>query len=300
MMERAALAALIDTSPDGPRTDAAWLERVLRERWREPWPAYARVTDDDDPPARAWSVGGVHGLETLVQARPVVRGRDTSFVTDLLRVPTQCTLAAFAIAPGPGASAPRVDIARFQRWIGVRSEGSLRTSAEHSKRLRQSIEGSLPGFLTRSLKSRSDRELSFFAFLSLLHEEGGLGVAYATVDQLRRALVRLDALLEHPAMIHLMVGDGRHVGVLHRGVRLLQFFPPVAPPTRKPITGPHSMAGRGPVATLLLQVEPEVEAPRSDGPQAPEDVAHELEAGVHTIAVRAPLELSRVGSGRAN
>lgn len=265
-MEFVSLAALVHALPEG-LPDANWLTAALRQHWS----AYSAAG------ARAWSVGGVQDNETLVQSRPVVRDPKADFLADLLRVPTQTTLAAFAALPaGHGEGdrpMPAIAMTRFQRWVGVRAEAQVTDAA------RAAVLAGLPDFLLRSSGGKpSDRELAVFGFLAALHADGGLGKAYATPAQIRQALTLLDERLGHPDPINLLVCDGRTVGVLHRGGRFLVLEPP-APVRPRAIAQP---AARAAAAVLLFDPAPSADPG-----------ATVVQPGVFTTSVRQPGVLER-------
>lgn len=263
------LAALVHSLPEG-FTDATWLQTVLPQHWG----GYAA------PGLRAWSVGGVQDNETLVQSRPIVRDPRADFLADLLRVPTQTTLAAHSVRPtgpdwppGHGEAdrpLPAIAMTRFQRWVGVRAESGLDEGARAAL--------ALPDFLTRSATGQSgDREPVVFGFLAALHAEGLLGKAYTTPAQIRRALALLDERLGRPERVNVMVCDGRTVGVLHRGGRFLLLEPPA--PSRPRTIQPHAR-----LSALLLH-------DHQDGPAAPG--ASLIEPGIFTTTARQPGVLER-------
>lgn len=262
-MDFVSLAALVHALPEG-FSDAAWLQAALHQHWG----GYTTAG------VRAWSVGGVQDNETLVQSRPIVRDPKADFLADLLRVPTQTTLAAHAVLP-PGhgdGSMPAIAMTRFQRWVGVRAESGLGDAARAAL--------TLPDFLTRSATGQSsDRELVVFGFLAALHADGLLGKAYVTPAQIRHALATLDERLGHPDPINLLVCDGRTVGVLHRGGRFLLLEPP-APTRPRTLTQPQARQ-----SAVLLHT------PNSEAPVAPG--ATLLEPGIFTTTIRQPGTLER-------
>ena len=226
---------------------------------------------------RAWSVGGVQDNETLVQSRPVVRDPKADFLADLLRVPTQTTLAAYAASPpghgDPDRPMPAIAMTRFQRWVGVRAEADLEPDT------RAALTAQLPDFLLRSSGGQpSDRALAVFGFLANLHADGGLGKAYAPPEQIRRALTALDERLGRPARINLLVCDGRTVGVLHRGGRFVTVEAP-SPARPRAIAQPQARAVG---CALLFDPQP-----------APDPGATVLDPGVFTTSVRQPGQLER-------
>ena len=267
-MEIVALAALVHALPEG-FNEVSWLGQALAEGWSQ----YVGPGEAATGRVRAWSVGGVQDNETLVQARPVVRDPRADFIADLLRAPTQTTLAAHAVLPvGPGESdsPPALAMTRFQRWIGVRAEGQ-----PLAEEVRAGLRATLPEFLIRSGGQTGDRELVVLSFLAALHAAGELGKAYATPAAIRRALHGLDERLGRPERLNLMVSDGRCVGVLHRGGRIVSLQPP--PPVRpaRAISRPHQ---RPSASLLLFDPQPAVDA----------DPAAALAGGVFTVHVRQP------------
>lgn len=288
-MDNVALFALVHGNPDGRGVTANWLTGVL-SRCCE---GHGFLADDgaqvDPALVRAWSVGGVQGSETLVQSRPVVRELRADFIADFLRAPSQTTLAAHAVATaGHGAEdipVPRLGLARFQRWLGVRAEGAL-TADDRDDAVRDRLKASLPDFLQRALSHSGDRELVVFGFLAALHANGDLNKPYVAPAQIRRALAGLDELLGHPARLNLFVCDGRTLGVIHRGGRLLVADAPAPSGSRRAMAhGPESRIQ----ASLLIHDE----GP-ADLPPAPEGAELRcLPEGIFTLHARQPGQVER-------
>lgn len=268
MVENVALLAFVQASPEGQAVDPAWLRGALTHAW----PEYRGPAEDDRGEVRAWSVGGVQGTETLVQSRPVVRDPRGDFVADCLRAPSPATLAAYhsRSRDADHGPSPRLNVARYQRWIGVRAE-DLEDAATPAESLRKR----LPDFLARSLGQAGDRELSVFGFLAALHHSGDLHKPYAPPAQVRRALAALDEELGRPARINLLVTDGRTLGVLHRGGRLVQLDAP--PPPRPQRAFAH--APRSHATLFLYAPEP--------GPRLPE-AFRLVPDGVYSVSARQP------------
>ena len=270
------LCALLDPSPDGPAWARPWVEDLLATHVMRPpeQPGGERHPHG----LHGWSVGAVVGNETLVQSRPIVRGRDSDPLDDLLRTATRCVLAAFAPQRGTGdvAAPPAPAISRFRRWIGVRAEGML------PDELREELRTTLPDFLARSRTERTDDELVFLTFLSQLQRLGGLGAAYDPPERIRDALVALNEQLGEHVPHNAMVSDGRTFGMLHRGGTVLMFEPPEdLPRPQVRLTGKDAQG-----ASLLLYT-PE--------PMPPEPVpgAERIPEGMFTIETRAPRNLMR-------
>lgn len=260
-MEFVSLAALVHALPEGV-LDATWLSAALQRNWSGFTGA-----------VRAWSVGGVQDNETLVQSRPVVRDPKADFLADLMRVPTQTTLAAHAAVSGPNHPLPALAMTRFQRWVGVRAEAALEPEA------RAALTADLPDFLLRSGGGKpSDRDLVIFGFLARLHADNSLGKAYAAPEQIRRALTALDDRLGRPDTINLMVCDGRTVGVLHRGGRFVALEPP-------PQARPRAIAGIQPKALAAVLLHDPTPTTDPTDPVIP--------PGVFTTSTRHPGHLER-------
>ncbi|HEY0136871.1 MAG TPA: hypothetical protein VGB85_22470, partial [Nannocystis sp.] len=149
--------------------------------------------------------------------------------------------------------------------------------ADEVEALRAGLRSTLPEFLIRSGGPIGDRELVVLSFLATLHAAGELGKAYATPATIRKALVALDERLGHPADLNVMVSDGRSVGVLHRGGRLVHLTPPPPPRPARAISQPHQR----PTASLLL-FDPHGASEAGD-PDVPEGVftVHVRQPGVH-------------------
>ena len=257
--------------------EVGWLGEALSHNWA----GYRGPRDDDAGQVRAWSVGGVQNGETLVQSRPVVREPRADFVADFLRATSQTTLAAYSAGrENEAVPVPRLGLARFQRWIGVRAEGGLGATDDTSLAVRERLTRSLPDFLVRSLAQQGDRELSVYGFLAALHAQGDLGKPFVAPPQIRKALGALDDLLGHPERANVIVTDGRTVGVLHRGGRLLLVEPP-SPPHR----AVRAIAATPPKTAALLVFDPEAgEAPAG---------ARVVAEGIFTMHVRQPGQVER-------
>lgn len=274
-VDNVALLALVHADPEGPGVDGGWLGEALTEHWA----GYRGPRDDDAGWVRAWSVGGVQNGETLVQSRPVVREARADFVADFLRATSQTTLAAFHAGRDETDPVPRLGIARFQRWIGVRAEGDLDDDGAADV-VRQRLQGALPDFLHRSVAQQSDRELTVFGFFAALHAHGDLSRPFVTPPQVRRGLAALDELLGHPPRANVLVTDGRTLGVLHRGGRLLLVEPP-APPHRNV----RAIAGVPPKTASVLVYDPDAGEPPAG--------ARRLAEGIFTVHVRQPAQVER-------
>lgn len=273
----AVLLALLDAHPDGPAWARPWLAQTLQANL----PGYGDQGDGDRT-LRGWSVGAAWGNETLVQSRPIVRGRTVDPLDDLLRTPAACVLAAFCVhsATRDGLVAPpAVKLSRVRRWLGVRVGGRL--APEQAAALREA----LPGFLSRHQVDRSDGELVFLTFLAELHAMGGLRKTYSPPDMIRQALTQTATRLELDPPHNMMVSDGRTFAMLHRGGSLLSFEPPPgldrAPGLR--VTG-QSDDGR---RTHLLLHSLEV----SD--QAPQHGGERVAEGAFSLDVRRPRVIER-------
>lgn len=286
---QAELAALVDALPERPFHAPQWVDEVLCSRWAD---YRTPVAAESDAPARvrAWSVGCVLGIETLVQSRPVVRDGGRNFLDDFLRPTAPCTIGTFSAtreASRPGDAS----ISRYERWIGACSQRRLLdTEPAREAGLRARLRESVPAFLQRSILQNHDDELLFFAFLSRLHALGGLGAAFARPEVIRGALTTLaDELgegLGHPlggdCPLNMMVHDGRTFAMLHRGGALTVWESPARAenPQR---TGPRPMAGipRGSALFVLS----------TDGARDPN--ADPIPDGVFSVDPGDPLALQR-------
>ena len=255
--------------------EVGWLGEALSHNWA----GYHGPRGDDAGWVRAWSVGGVQNGETLVQSRPVVREPRADFVADFLRATSQTTLAAYYAGREDSAPVPRLGLARFQRWVGVRAEGGLAADDDASHAVRERLTRALPDFLVRSLAQQGDRELSVYGFLAALHAHGDLNKPFVTPPQIRKALAALDDLLGRPAQANVVVTDGRTVGARHRGGRLLLVEPPSPP------RAVRAIAATPPKTAALLVFDPEAgEAPAG---------ARVVAEGIFTMHVRQPGQVER-------
>ncbi|MEM9462705.1 MAG: hypothetical protein AAGF11_51670 [Myxococcota bacterium] len=301
----AVLLALLDAHPDGPAWARPWLARMLAAHlpgYRSIEPVRARAGDqsgdqsgdqpgdqsdetvggDSDLTLRGWSVGAAWGNETLVQSRPIVRGRAVDPLDDLLRTPASCVLAAFSVhsATRDGLVAPpAVKLSRARRWLGVRVGGRL--DPERTTALRDA----LPGFLSRHQVDRSDGELVFLSFLAELHRLGGLRKTYSPPDVIRQALTQTADRLELVPPHNMMVSDGRTFAMLHQGGELLSFEPPPDPTqsTRFRVTGGPDDGRR----TNLLLHSPAAST------VAPQHGGERVAQGAFSLDVRRPRGIER-------
>lgn len=273
----AVLLALLDAHPDGPAWARPWLAQTLQANL----PGYGDP-EDHDLTLRGWSVGAAWGNETLVQSRPIVRGRAVDPLDDLLRTPAACVVAAFCVhsASRDGLVAPpAVKLSRVRRWLGVRVGGRLEPGQAAALR-----EG-LPGFLSRHQVDRSDGELVFLSFLAQLHGLGGLRKTYSPPDMIRQALTQTAARLELVPPHNMMVSDGRTFAMLHQGGSLLSFEPPAELDrnTGFRVTGEADEGRRTNLLLHSLQV--------SD--TAPQQGGERVAEGAFSLDVRRPRAIER-------
>ena len=267
------LCALIDPSADGPAWTRPWLEQVLAAHIATAAPGEEGVAEAaaDACAVRGWSVGAVVGNETLVQSRPIARARDESPIDDMLRTKTRCVLAALSPHSTATSPAPPPRISRFRRWIGVRAEASLEPE------LRAQLVAALPDFLARTQTQPTDGDLVFLTFLGHLHGQGGLSATYDPPSRVLAALHAVDEQLSERSPHHLLVTDGRTLGMVHRGDTLLAFDPPEdLPQPRGRLTSPQAQTAK------LLVFRPG--AP----PPTPVAGAERIADGMFTIETRAP------------
>ncbi|MEZ4451737.1 MAG: hypothetical protein R3B09_19890 [Nannocystaceae bacterium] len=283
-----ALAALVHALPKGPGIEADWLESTLVATLAH---YHAGAPEDlaaEAHGSRAWAIGGVQGTETLVQSRPVVRDPSTRFVVDFLRAPSQCTIAGYSVAGDLVSVPPRVTITRFQRWVAIFSEGELGGGEAPADEVRTRLRDELPEFFHRSLADGSDRELVGMSTIAKIHAETTLSKSYVPPEVFRGALRSIDAVLGAPPRAHILVTDGRTVGVLHRGGQMLALRPPV--PTRVPraIAVPRGEVELHDPALLLVY------APLGWG-HPPEETAPAavVDEGVFTASARHPVRIER-------
>lgn len=198
----------------------------LRDAFAHHWPHY--TVAGDAAPARAWSVGTVLGNQTLVQARPIVRDAQADFLDDFLRTASPCTVSLFAATDPDGTQGcPRVEVARFQRWIGASDLAPARPDDPELGEILTSIRSELPAFLARAATRINAPTTLFFGFLGALHAVGGLRATYVEPDRIREALDRLQERLGEYGS-DLFVYDGRTLGVLQQRAPLFAVEP--APP----------------------------------------------------------------------
>ena len=281
-MNYLSLAALVHIYRDGPQVPGAWLRTTLSE--------HLGGYHHDNPAAqtRAWAVGGVLGTESLVQMRPVVRDPQGRFTDDFLRAPCQCTIGGF-IASGP-ARPPRFGVTRFQRWIALVGNPGLNPAIDDDPTLhgalREELHRGLSPLFRRSLRDGSDRELLGMAVIAKLHAATSASKTYAPPALLREALRSLDATLDKPGALHVMVSDGRSVGILHRGGQARMITPPPAD-GRRPLIDPGSAETTAHAALVLLS------PPGMTTPSGADSGHTAITDEVFTLCARHPVRIGR-------
>jgi len=238
-----------------------------------------RSNPQDDHRLFGWSIGTVSGMETLVQARPMVQGLDADPIDDLLRTPTACTVAIFS-SGHKADSAPRdvVRTARFPRWVAVETGTPL------DEPLRQRLRSGLPDFLGRDAQGKTNSEMLLLGFMAALYRRGGFGTALAPPQIIREALRELRSQITGAhRTCNLFVSDGRTLGVLHEDGVLLAFQPPASATTREFQVTPGR--ARGARATVLIWTREREAAPGTGGER--------VGPGVFSISSPAPMVLAR-------
>lgn len=249
------------------------------------WPGYTGARPPEDQ-VRAWSVGTVLGNQTLVQARPIVRDAQSAFLSDFLRTAAPCTVSLFAAAGGNDASAcPRVEVTRFQRWVGACDAPPSVQGSEEFDEILRSIRSEFPPFLTRAQTKKTVPMTLFFGFIAALHGAGGLRATYVEPERIRDALRALEERLgSHPT--DLFVYDGRTLGVMQRQAPLFAVEPaPEGMAEGLPAPSDSAVAeGRRPM--LLLSTPDGV-------PSTPFPGAERIPGGVFTTNAANPWKLER-------
>lgn len=207
-----ALAALINALPEAVhRPNIGWNKRL-------PW---------DGPPTpdfQAYEGGWSPEFKTMKLLSKISSCCSwfKSRVSQRLSALTNhCTLAAFTKPSSSAEQLTKIEVCRFQRWIGVQAEQELPNLAV------QPAWDDLPPFLRRSVRQKSLSEYVFMRFLSFLHADGGLGKPYASGEQILTWLfASLNRLLQHLSCLHFFVNDGRTLGILqHLGWRFTDLRP---------------------------------------------------------------------------
>jgi len=218
------------------------------------------------------------GNESLVQSRPILRGRDVDPLDDLLRTPSSCTLGIFSSG---NDSAPRdvVRTARFRRWVAVEAETEL------TEPQRNALRAELPDFLARDPMAGSDGELLLMRFLAGLHRRGSFGKAYADPAEIRASLADLRAQVRPSGdrPFNFLVSDGRTLGVIHDGGALLAFEPPSRSRSEFHVDPSRP---RGATASLFVWHA-------GSPPEQPAGGAERVAPGVISVSVGAPTQLLR-------
>lgn len=224
------------------------------------------------------------GAESLVQSRPIVRGRDVEPLDDLVRTPSSCSVAIFS-SGNDTDSTPRdvVRTARFRRWVSVEAETHL------GEQQRSALRAELPDFLARDPSIRTDGEILLLRFLAGLHRRGAFGKNLADPSEIRATLreLRDDVVAGTERPFNFFVSDGRTLGIVHEGGSLLAFEPPVTSSARSgsefridPARGRGARSG-----FFLWQSGPPPETPAAG--------AERIAPGVLSVSAGTPTQLMR-------
>lgn len=265
------LVALLDARPTRPFWARDWLQTVLD----------TRLPRRDTTPERllGWSTGSVFGAESLVQSRPILRG-PADPIEDILRTPSNVTVAVFSSGPDDDAASPRdvVRTARFRRWVSV----------GHHRRLdegeRRALVSALPPFLARDAAPKPDGELLLLRFLAALHQQGAFGPAIPQPAEIRDALTTLREVTDDLAL-DLLLTDGHTLGVIHGSGSMLMFEPETKRPSRPFRVTPDSGTGATVSLVTWMQGEP------ASSPVGP--LGERLRPGIFTLASTRPTQPER-------
>jgi len=269
------LAALVDSRPSSPFWGRSWLTNIFERHL-----CGYKPNRPDDPRLLGWSVGAVMGLESLVQSRPILRGRDVEPLDDLLRTPSSCSVAIFSSGLESDAI-PRdvVRTARFRRWVAVEAETGL---DEHQ---RNALRSDLPDFLARDPSARTDGEILLLRFLAGLHRRGAFGKALPDPSDIRSSLreLRDEVVGRTERPFNFFISDGRTLGIVHEGGTLMAFEPPPDRPTEFRVDPMRTRAARS--GFYLWQSGPPPEVPAAG--------AERIAPGVLSVSAGTPTQLLR-------
>lgn len=219
------------------------------------------------------------GIESLVQSRPILTSGpgQPHPIEDLLRTPSNCTVAVYSSGVDHGAR-PRdvVRTARFRRWVLVAAHRPLDEQA------RADLIASLPPFLARDATPQPDVDLLLLRFLAALHERGAFRPTLAPAEDIQAAMRHLhDEIVQDD--LNMMLSDGATLGVVHTSGCMVMIEPEAPRPARTFRVTPVSEPG--PTVSMLTW--------NNDIPDEPFPRSERIQPGIFTISCMRPTHIQR-------
>ncbi len=210
-----------------------------------------------------WGVGFYQNGEVLHKKRPRMPGTPAKAPVDWEGIAgdvrSDCALLHLRQPTVGDFTSHDTHPFRLRRWLFAHT-GTI----DRFEAVRDTLAGSLPDFLLRNVRGKTDSELLFHTLLSFLHDAGQLGRPdvdpAAVVGAIRTGVALVDRLVAEvqgePAVLNLMLTNGRHFSALRRGAplgwveRRGRFDPPedLVPPSSGAQTLRYVMAASGPAA----------------------------------------------------
>lgn len=180
-------------------------------------PEVLRVPRKEQP--LGWGVGFFQSGETLLRRRPT-DDREVVDLTETVLATRTTALLGHVRTPTTGElRTENTQPFRYGGWI-FGSSGTL-PDYEH---LRPRLLDALPTFLRQNVRGETDSEVTFYTFLSFLHDAGALRENGVTPTQIRDALRATIALIDRLSAEggqpksdgDLFVSNGDYLAVAHR------------------------------------------------------------------------------------
>ncbi|MEM1416964.1 MAG: class II glutamine amidotransferase [Myxococcota bacterium] len=170
--------------------------------------------------ATGWGVGFYQNGEVLHRKRPQAPGGELDWGAVAGDLRSDCVILHVRQPTVGDFTTHDTHPFRLRRWLFAHTGTIDRFAA-----IRDAMAGSLPDFLMRNVRGKTDSELFFHVILSFLHDASQLDRTdvqpAAVVGALRSAVALVDRLgaevQAEKAVLNLMLTNGRHLFALRRG-----------------------------------------------------------------------------------
>jgi glutamine amidotransferase len=189
----------------------------LRDAFHQERAAVTRMPTDQ---SGAWGVGFYQGDEVLYKKQPTPDGQPIDWDAIVQNIKSDCAIAHVRQATVGAFSVDNTHPFRFRQWLFAHV-GTVTAFDE----IKEELLASVPDFLRRNIRGRSDSELLFHLVLGELHEASQLEVltpsSEAVVAAISKTLHKIDERVgsSHPAStLNVLIGNGQIlVGARHGG-----------------------------------------------------------------------------------
>jgi predicted glutamine amidotransferase len=189
----------------------------LRDAFHQERVAIARTPTDQ---SGAWGVGFYQGDEVLHKKQPTPDGQPVDWDSIVQNIKSDCAIAHVRQATVGAFSVDNTNPFRFRQWLFAHV-GTMTAFDE----VKDELLASVPDFLRRNVRGRSDSELLFHLVLGELHEASQLEALTPTsesvVGAIHKTLRKVDEVVgsaRPTSTLNLIIGNGQMlVGARHGG-----------------------------------------------------------------------------------